>query len=208
MDRTEELARIAPLVDATLAAQVHERWDVKTGADPGGLIDRSSVTQTAIAELIALPVPAGLNPHSPRQAPVEATIYQLSATLTAYKLEADQDYHLVLSDANQKTMIAEIPDPAALDPGSAFKQEIAAARQTFTAKFQLQIQALQEAMARLQAAAQVEGAQAGVVAPMIAQISIPVTVTGIGFFDFAHGQLGVAPNCIELHPVLSVAFPA
>jgi len=28
------------------------------------------------------------------------------------------------------------------------------------------------------------------------------TVTGVGFFDFWHGQRGVAPNAIELHPVL------
>lgn len=28
-------------------------------------------------------------------------------------------------------------------------------------------------------------------------------VTGIGFFDFLHGQRGVAPNGIELHPVTS-----
>jgi hypothetical protein len=29
-------------------------------------------------------------------------------------------------------------------------------------------------------------------------------VTGVAFFDFLHGQTGVAPNGIELHPVLSV----
>jgi len=28
------------------------------------------------------------------------------------------------------------------------------------------------------------------------------TVTGVGFFDFLHGQTGVAPNGIELHPVI------
>jgi hypothetical protein len=28
------------------------------------------------------------------------------------------------------------------------------------------------------------------------------TITGVGFFDFWHGQNGVAPNAIELHPVL------
>ena len=29
------------------------------------------------------------------------------------------------------------------------------------------------------------------------------TLTGVGFFDPIHGQAGVAPNGIELHPVLS-----
>src|SRR5262249_46796778 len=27
-------------------------------------------------------------------------------------------------------------------------------------------------------------------------------VTGVAFFDFYHGQTGVAPNAIELHPIL------
>jgi hypothetical protein len=28
-------------------------------------------------------------------------------------------------------------------------------------------------------------------------------VTGVAFFDFFHGQTGVAPNAIELHPILA-----
>jgi hypothetical protein len=28
------------------------------------------------------------------------------------------------------------------------------------------------------------------------------TVTGVAFFDYFHGQTGVAPNAIELHPIL------
>jgi hypothetical protein len=28
-------------------------------------------------------------------------------------------------------------------------------------------------------------------------------VTGVAFFDFQHGQTGVAPNGIELHPILA-----
>jgi hypothetical protein len=27
--------------------------------------------------------------------------------------------------------------------------------------------------------------------------------TGVAFFDFMHGQTGVAPNAIELHPILT-----
>jgi hypothetical protein len=33
-------------------------------------------------------------------------------------------------------------------------------------------------------------------------LSGSATVTGVGFFDVIHGQTGVAPNGIELHPVL------
>jgi len=36
-----------------------------------------------------------------------------------------------------------------------------------------------------------------------------VEITGVGFFDFLHGQRGAAPNGLELHPVLVVrAIPA
>ena len=33
-----------------------------------------------------------------------------------------------------------------------------------------------------------------------------VVVTGVGFFDRPHNQIGHAPNNLELHPVLSIAF--
>lgn len=38
-----------------------------------------------------------------------------------------------------------------------------------------------------------------------AQVSLcsRAVVTGVAFFAFKHGQTGVAPNAIELHPVLA-----
>jgi len=35
------------------------------------------------------------------------------------------------------------------------------------------------------------------------QLCTKARVTGVAFFDFKHGQTGVAPNAIELHPVLA-----
>src|SRR5205085_10980267 len=35
---------------------------------------------------------------------------------------------------------------------------------------------------------------------------IRARIAGVGFFDFRHGQSGVAPNAIELHPVLSMRW--
>jgi hypothetical protein len=35
---------------------------------------------------------------------------------------------------------------------------------------------------------------------------ISVVITGVGFFDRPHGQVGRAPNGIELHPVLDISF--
>ncbi len=43
--------------------------------------------------------------------PTETTVFQVHATLSEYKLEADSDYHLVIVDGTSH-MIAEIPDPA------------------------------------------------------------------------------------------------
>ena len=37
-------------------------------------------------------------------------------------------------------------------------------------------------------------------------VNVPVQVTGVLFFDFLHGQTGVAPNGIELHPILQITF--
>jgi hypothetical protein len=31
-------------------------------------------------------------------------------------------------------------------------------------------------------------------------------VRGVGFFDRIHGQTGIAPNGIELHPILGICF--
>jgi hypothetical protein len=183
-----------PERDAAVQHQVHVRWHVKTGADAdAGRIDSAVITPTTIE---ALSAQQALVPTLPltRVSPVETTIWELDATLVGYKLEQDGDYHLVLADANNKTMIAEIPDPAAVDPSSLFLSEITNARQAFDARFGQQTQALKALV------------QPGIAAPMIIQLAVPVHVTGIGFFDFIHGQTGVAPNGVELHPVLSISL--
>lgn len=157
-----------------------ERWSVKTGTDADAdLINLQSTTATTIASLIALPAPASL-PSNNRIIPTETTVFQVQATLTEYKLEADSDYHLVLSDSAGRTMIAEIPDPACVGSTSPLLTSIEKARGEFDAKY--------TPTGTFQTA------------------NVPVTVTGVGFFDFLHGQTGVAPNGIELHAVLDIQF--
>jgi hypothetical protein len=34
------------------------------------------------------------------------------------------------------------------------------------------------------------------------RLCVRARVTGVAFFDYDHGQTGVAPNAIELHPIL------
>ena len=157
-----------------------ERWAVKTGTDVDARsVDLSSATPTDVATLRSLQPPHPL-PAARRIAPTELTVWVVDATLTVFKLETDQDYHLVLTDQSGRTMIVEIPDPACVGSGSPFASAIAQAR----AKFDAQLTAT----------------------PQFQDVSIPVRVTGVGFFDFLHGQRGVAPNGIELHPVLDIAF--
>lgn len=40
------------------------------------------------------------------------------------------------------------------------------------------------------------------------KVPASITIRGVAFFDFKHGQDGVAPNAIELHPVLGFRVPA
>jgi hypothetical protein len=40
------------------------------------------------------------------------------------------------------------------------------------------------------------------------RVNTPVQIAGMGFFDFKHGQSGVAPNAIEPHPVLRLGTGA
>lgn len=181
-----------------LAAAVHQRWSVKTGADPDAakLVGRAP-TPTTIASMRALAVPAVLPPEGRSQG-TEETVWQLDATLTGYKLESDGDYHLVIADGQGSTMIAEIPDPAQLATGSFFASQIAAARQAFDTQFGVQ--------AHAPAAAPSAAAGPAAALPTLVQVSEQVTLIGLGFFDFAHGQDGVAPNAIELHPVINIEF--
>lgn len=161
-----------------------ERWSVKTGTDADAhSVGLSNPQTTTIAQLIALSPPHPI-PINSRVAPTETTVFVVNATLTDYKLEGgahgDSDYHLVLQDDQGNTMVAEIPSPSCVADGSPFSAQIASARAKFDSQF--------TAGSSFQTA------------------DIPVQVTGVGFFDFAHGQHGAAPNVIELHPVLDIVF--
>jgi hypothetical protein len=157
-----------------------ERWSVKTGTDADvSKVNLSSSTANTIATMRGWPAPNPI-PSNNRVSPYETTVWVLNATLVEYKLESDSDYHLVLSDASGNTLIAEIPLPACVGSGSPFLSGITSARNAFNARF--------TPTGSFQTA------------------NIPVQITGVGMFDFLHGQTGVAPNGIEIHPVLSIVF--
>ncbi len=175
------LAVLLLVVPTSLFAQCGvERWSVKTGTDADvGLVNLNSTTNTTIASMRAFPAPSTI-PSNNRISPEETTVWVINATLTLYKLETDSDYHIVIQDSSGNTMITEIPSPSCVGAGSPFLPGITNARNEFNARF--------TATSSFQTA------------------NIPVKVTGVGMFDFLHGQTGVAPNGIELHPILDIVF--
>src|SRR5205814_10640882 len=157
-----------------------ERWSVKVGTDPdAGLVDLTKATPVTVATMRGWAAPSPTPPPS-RLAPHETTAYIINGTLIDYKKESDVDYHIVVQDGAGNTVITEIPCPCC-GIGSPFQPRMAVARQTFDGRLTAQ--------------------------PFFQNPNIPVRVTGVGFFDFLHGQTGVAPNGIELHTILDIAFP-
>jgi hypothetical protein len=180
---------------ALLKAATHERWGPKTGADTDSQALRAvNAEEKSIAVLRGLPYPAGLPPNG--RAPAEQHVYRVTTTLSAYKAESDGDYHLVLGDeAASQTVIGEIPKHGDFGAGgSYFADEIDAARQAMDVHFKLQ----EQIDAPTEGEPMIDFAPGG---------NIPVVVTGLCFFDFKHQQRGVAPNAVELHPVVGIEFP-
>ena len=154
-----------------------ERHDVKDLLDgfvPGTPKDSS------VAELRALPVPPDADKG---RTPAERVVYRVQALALADKIEADSDVHLALADpADPKaTMIAEFPAASCLAQ-STEAPELEAARADLVAAF-----------------------GGPPTSSRYHDLSPPpcVTLTGVAFFDRIHRQRGVAPNGIELHPVLA-----
>jgi hypothetical protein len=157
-----------------------ERWSVKTGTDPqASSVNLGSYVSSTIYNFHQSAKPASL-PANSRLSPRETTQYRLSGTLIKYVRENDSDYHLVIKDGSGRTMIIELPASNCVGSGSPFGPGIARARQQFDARF--------------------------TATTSMKTTSTPVTIKGVGFWDYIHGQTGVAPNGIEVHPVLDITF--
>ena len=157
-----------------------DRWSIKTGTDSeASLVNLNSTTSTTVANLRSLSAPANI-PENNRIKPTETTLWVMSATLVKFVHAYDSDYHMVFADSAGRTMIGEIPDPNCVGPGSPFAAGIAHARAQFDARF--------TATQNFQT------------------VNVPVQITGVGFFDYQEGQEGIAPNGIELHPIIDIIF--
>jgi hypothetical protein len=158
-----------------------KRWDVKTLSDDGvGCVDFRP-KPTTILWLISPPRPERVSDHA-RIRPAECQVWEVTGKLLAFKMEDDGDFHIILEDLTQPktTMVVEIPDTACQGAcAGSHETEMAQARAIFIRTFGLPTQRFH-----------------------IVQETTLVTVTGVAFFDFKHGQRGVAANGIELHPVI------
>jgi hypothetical protein len=181
-----------------------QRWNVKTLQDAdAAAIDFTKITDTTVHSMVSLPVPHKL-PRNGRFRPIETTVFRLHAIRLGYTWERDRDLHVIISDpATGETMVAEIPAPECV---SRFKDEFAKARKY---------------------------ASSGETAPVTREYWLKkpedVIVVGVGFFDTTHGrhlevggyhmvgnqrrpahwvagEVGAAPNAIELHPVILFQF--
>jgi len=158
-----------------------ERWPVKTLSDQDAALVNFTPAASSVAALRSLAAPAAL-PQSSRIAPTELTAFTVTAQVVEMKLEEDRDIHLVIVEPSDPTatMITEFPDADQCSGAvaSAHAQDMRTARAALVAAF-----------------GQPSSSQ-------FTNLTGTATLTGVGFFDFLHGQTGVAPNGIELHPVI------
>lgn len=166
-----------------------ERWAVKTltDADAGRLVWEHPVPATVTALRALTRAPGQALPPNGRVVPVETTLWDVHAVLLGWKREpGDSDFHLVIAEPahHRLTLIAEIPSGACAG------------------------------VCRSPAVKLMRAARAAVVRALgrpsavyrRLRVARPVHLVGVGFFDFIHGQTGVAPNGLELHPVVFLEF--
>lgn len=156
-----------------------DRWDVKTLTDIGELNINYTPVITSVKELINIPLTNTINDNTPRFG-IEFNTYSIKCRIREYKLSDDGDYHLVLEDIQNSsiTMVGEIPDEyCASVQQSKHLSSFVKARTDFKQS--------------LLSTAQVD--------------TSVYTITGVAFYDKIHGQLGAAPNAIEIHPILSIS---
>ncbi|MDR3609700.1 MAG: hypothetical protein P4L27_04005 [Ignavibacteriaceae bacterium] len=170
------------MINGVLACGV-ERWAVKTCIDADTVnINFNNIVPSSIAYQRSLVHPTLPSDNTTRLA-VEDTVYQITCQLVEYKYETDQDYHVVIKTIGSasETMVSEIPDPTCAGISNTSRyQELIALRTWFSNRYSP--------------------------TSIFKSVGDTVTLTGVGFFDFAHGQTGAAPNQREIHPILTMSL--
>ncbi len=155
-----------------------ERWHVKILTDPAVASIHWIPVTTNIAEQNSFPE-ITVSEDTTRMA-FEDTVVTVKCTITAFVREDDKDIHLILVDDANDSMIAEIPSTECAEvAASAYASEFDAAAQWVTNNL-------------------------GAPSTNFKNVNVPVTITGVLFQDFNHGQDGHAKNYREIHPVTKI----
>jgi hypothetical protein len=153
-------------------------WAKKTLSDAQRNLVNLRPRDTTVAAITALRRPRVLRST---RAPFERQVWRVGVQIVSSRLDADQDIHLELFDRGY--MIAEMPAAACLPARTRDRRAIVNVRRLFE---------------RCVAAATSSSQPIGAV----------VQISGVGFFDFPHGQTGHASNYAELHPVTGLRIAA
>ncbi|HWZ44028.1 MAG TPA: hypothetical protein VNW97_11150 [Candidatus Saccharimonadales bacterium] len=187
-----------------------ERWAVKDGTDDtASQVQLDNITDMTIAQLVKIKQPKIANDNTTRATPEETMVVRVKARLIQWKLESDQDFHVVLTDDTLKftpghgrptghSVIGEVPSTDCLS-GSHDEFGTTSPLLEGTGSDPIGFKISRQQMTDEFPDADLSGGwnDGG---------GAHVEVVGVVFFDRAHGQVGRAPNNLEIHPILSIQF--
>ena len=167
------------IVVAMLLTCGTERESVKTLSDVA--VGHLQTTPRKVSVEMLGGYPSEYTQGMPRQHS-ETQLWLIEGSLIGAKLEDDGDVHAVLAGKTGATLIIEFPDPSCTKAAPA--------------NYQAQMAKARAAVLRLLPK----------LSKKFLKLAKPVRVKvmGVQFWDKLHGQGGVAPNGVELHPVLSI----
>lgn len=183
MSRTNRIVLVTGLTMLSAACAL-TRSHVKSLRDHDtARIRFDDVIPTTVAALNALPPHCGPSADH-RVRDEEFRVYQVVGRIRRVKREHDHDIHIVLEDpADPRARIVVESDDPDYDGNvtSPYRQKLAAARRMVD---------------------ELVGPPGREQSPTIRGLA--VRVTGVGFFDMKHFQIGGSRSCIELHPILAI----
>jgi hypothetical protein len=181
---TAHLVKLVLVFTAFAAGCALNRSDVKSLRDrDASRIRLDTPIETTVAALNAIPAHCGpaMN-HRVREE--EFHVYEVIGRIARAKRERDHDIHIVLEDPGnpRARLVVESADPDSRgNLKSPYRDRLAVARRMF------------DELVRGAGARQLNDLR-----------GIVVRVTGVGFFDLNHFQIGRSRSCIELHPILAI----
>ncbi len=158
-----------------------ERWSIKTCTDGDtSHVNFNIIVPSTILYQRSLPTPPTLPANN--RLPLEDSVYQIDCKLVRYKLEDDGDVHCVITaNGNIDTMVSEICDPQCPNIAQTSRfAELTTLRNWFVSNYH----------------------------PSTSwqYPNLNIRITGVGFYDFQHGQIGIPPNGREIHPILTMTL--